>query len=195
MEPHHCGKMIMEESLNSDQKSDIDIKPDSITWLEPETLEFFEHHSSGRACLTIQGDRTCLGIIARTAFPKSDLNSYVQFYQIKPDGNRGESIGVIRDIRALSQESRQIIERILRQEHMIARIVRILEIRDRQWIVEVDIQTDRGRRTIMIDNIYKQITVGESDRITVSDMFGNRYDIPDVRQLDAESRKYLSSYM
>lgn len=173
----------------------MDIAPDSITWLDPQTLEVFEHRVSGRACLTIQGERTCLGIIARAAFSKSDLGAFVQLYEVKPDGNRGEPIGVIRSIRVLSEESRRIIERILRQEHMIARIVSILGIRDSQWIVEVDIETDRGRRTIMIDNIYKQISVGENDRVTVTDMFGNRYDIPDIRQLDAESRKYLSPYV
>ncbi len=83
----------------------------------------------------------------------------------------------------------------LRRRYLVPQIQRILACRVRDEVVEWTVQTDRGRRKLLTKNLREQIKEPVPSRLTLLDVEGNRYDIPDVAALDPESRRRLDAQL
>ena len=171
------------------------VKADELAWLAPANLEF--HWAGGPAPvrLTLREQRSVLRVFAAYAFPQSDPERFIQFYEGKPDGSRGEAIGMLSALASLDTGSREAVEECLRRSYLIPRIVRILELDDRIYLVRWAVETNRGPCEFNMSNVRDQINPRENGRIVLKDMDGNQYEIPDFRKLDEASRRLLNGYI
>lgn len=171
------------------------IKADELEWLDPAALEF--HWAGGPAPvrLTLREKRSVLRVFAAYAFPQSDPEHFIQFYEGKPDGGRGEPIGMLSALAGLDARSRETVAECLRRSYLVPRVIRILELRDLIYLVQWEVETDRGRCEFNMSNVRDQINPRENGRIVLKDMDGNQYEIADFRKLDEASRRMLSGYI
>lgn len=101
---------------------------------------------------------------------------------------------VIRDINELDEDSRKAIEGCFEEVYMIPRITRIVDtvfkFGSLRWIVE----TDRGPTEFRIRNMNSDIKMLDGKRMLVRDSNDNRYEIPDINELDKKSLHKLFPY-
>lgn len=125
------------------------------------------------------------GIIPERPFPIS----HPEFLILKDE--KGSDLLTIKDYNKLEKKSRKSLEELLNTLYFIPNIVRIIKldaIGDRfEWETETENGkrsfTTRGRRSIVfIDN-----------RIVISDINDNLYQIKDINSLDAPSTKIVRS--
>ncbi len=99
--------------------------------------------------------------------------------------------GVLPDLNGLDSESLACVRTELRRRYLVPEIQRILACRDRYDLAEWTVETDRGRVTFMTRHIRDNVQQPLPRRLALTDVEGNRYDIPDTEALDAESKRLL----
>ncbi len=164
---------------------------ESVAWhndnmmIDPKRVHFFRGED-GALKMTAEGDRSFLRVRVSRSFPLSDPGHYVGLR----DGGDGE-IGLIKDLRELPPDQRQLVEEELDKRYFIPVVHRIQDIKEEFGIVTWDVETDRGSKRYIVrglkDNVYEQ---GDC-RLLVTDVDGNRFEIPDYTLLDVRSRAKL----
>lgn len=125
----------------------------------------------------------------RCLFPSSNGRKFITLL----DENGAEQ-AVIRDLDNLPKDQRQVIEGCLTEYYLIPHIVKILNTTEKFGLITLDTETDRGPARIEIRNLlygFKQV----GNRLLLRDSNDNRYEIPDLRQLDAKSRHLLDNFI
>lgn len=112
----------------------------------------------------------------------------------------GRELGLLPGLEGLDADSRALAEEALRLRYFTPRVSAILDLRDeriggRSGGVVWELQTDRGRATLHMPNTNEHIQTLGQGRLLLTDRAGNRYEIVDVRRLDAASRARLSRYI
>lgn len=102
----------------------------------------------------------------------------------------GNEIGVVLDPETLDTESREVLLQEMQMAYFIPKIIRVLSIKEEYGVIRWEVETDKGKRSFEVQSRHDIRPMGRN-RFIVRDMDGNRYDIPDMSALDAESRSLL----
>ena len=127
------------------------------------------------------------GLEPMRLFPRSGLTRYISL--VDADGHEK---AIIRDIENLMPDSRKAIEDSLDEYYLIPKISAILERQEKYGILKWTVMTDRGVRSFDIRNIYRDIKLLYDGRALIRDSDDNRYEIPDIKKLDAKSMSLLA---
>ena len=122
------------------------------------------------------------------AFPISKPDEYISVRDI--DKNE---IGVIRNMAALSDEQRGIVEEDLKRRYFSPEIIGIHTVKDEYGYVYMDISTSAGERSITVPNGSNNFVRLSEERLILIDIDGNRFSIIDYTKLDDKSVKLLES--
>ena len=123
-------------------------------------------------------------------FPLSGLEKYITLLD-----EEGIDRAIIRDVRTLMPSERKIIEDCLAEYYLIPRVTKINDIEEKYGVVTLDTETDRGHAKIEIRNILHGMKLLYNSRVLLRDGNDNRYEIPDLMQLDKRSRQLIDSYL
>ena len=172
----------------SEQPASMLTEVSELRYLTPSTLRFFKHGSTLR--LTIVQEQSCLHVTVVRLFPLSGPNRYLS---IRHSDNT--EIGVLSAPEELDTDSRRLVDEELERRYLIPVVQRILGVKERFGTVDWQVETDRGSCTYTMRNIRENVNQLSPVRYLFTDIEGNRYDIRDIRALDAASRAYLFRYI
>ena len=159
-----------------------------LVFLDPGKLHFFRHGAALR--LTIEADRSVLSATVLRAFPLSEPR---RFLSVRDGG--GKELGMLADLAALNAEDRALVESELERRYLVPVIKRVASVKERFGTVEWEMETDRGRCTFTTRNLRENVITPAPGRVILSDVDGNRYDVPNMDQLDAASRGALLAHL
>jgi hypothetical protein len=134
--------------------------------------------------VTIENDRSYLKVHAVRAFPLTYPNEFIGLQ----DAITGHEIGMLRSLRDLGAEARQLVQDSLNSRYFVPQIFRIIEAKREFGTVYWDVETDRGPRKFMMRGIRDSIHEIEPGRYLVVDIDGNRFEVPQLEKLDARSQ-------
>lgn len=122
----------------------------------------------------------------RRLFPITGAQKYVTFLD-----SSGEEVFILRDINNLEASQFELLDRCLWEYYRIPKITRLIDRSDnnRVWLWTVD--TDRGVYQFEIHDALQAVKMFYDRRILIKDSKDNRYEIPDVYQLDRRSIKLI----
>ena len=123
-------------------------------------------------------------------FPLSGLEKYITLLD-----SEGIERAIIRDLRTLPPWEKKTIEECLEEYYLIPRVEKIDHIEEKYGVVTIDARTDRGQARIEIRNILHGMKLLYGTRVLLRDGNDNRYEIPDLQQLDKRSRQLIDSYL
>ena len=153
-----------------------------FVYLDPKRLAFARRGDVVR--LTIEEDRSYLKVRAVRAFPLSVLTDYVGLL----DAVSGREIGMIRSLHDLDCQARQLVEQELEKRYFIPKVARITEANKEFGTVYWGVDTDRGSRKFVMRGIRDSIHEIEAGRYFITDVDGNRFEIPQIGDLDSRSQ-------
>jgi len=156
-------------------------------FLAPEKVRLFTD-GSGWLRLTIEQDRSYLGVKVVRAFPYSDPKRYFGLLDAR-DGDK--VIGLIATPDQLDADSRQIAQQALSGHYFIPTITRVHSMTEEFGAFYFDVETDRGRRRFVAKGVRDSVEELGDGELLIPDVDGNRYRIPDWEGLDAKSRSLL----
>ena len=118
-----------------------------------------------------------------------------EFISIREADEKAKEIGLIEKLSALSKDQQEMIREQIRLCYFMPIITKVLDVKDEYGFAYWHVMTNFGvcRFTTHMSG-DAVITLGES-RLLVTDIDGNRYDIPDFYQLGVMERKKLDLFL
>jgi hypothetical protein len=126
----------------------------------------------------------------------TDVRVYQMFPLTRPQeliticDKEENELGVIANVAELEDASRVVLDEELQMNYFIPKIERILQIKEEFGVIRWQVDTDKGPRFFEVQSRHDIRSLG-GGRFIVRDMDGNRYDIRNIAELDAESRSLL----
>lgn len=145
----------------------------------------FARDATGKVVLTDAAGHQHTGVVVVRAFPVSDPHFAVSICD-----SRGHEIAFVESLDALPAETRELLEAELGRREFMPTIQRILNDPPHTEPTQWQVLTDRGTITFRLERDSDVRRYGEH-RALVVDSNGMHYQIPDLRQLDAHSRRVL----
>jgi len=156
----------------------------ALRLLDPESLAFSRH--GARLRLTVAGDRSYPAATVHRAFPLSHPRRY---YSVRDSA--ANEIGLVPDPDRLSRGNRSLVEEELRRRYMISVISKVTGAKDRFGTVEWHVLTDRGPCTFTTRELRETLLTDRPNHYIITDVEGNRFEIPDMAGLDRHSQELL----
>ena len=183
---HHGGRGIggpVLPSLPPASEANAD-----LVFLKAETLHF--RREGTRVQLRKEGEEDWTEVTLVRLFPLTDPNTWISLLD-----KEGREVGVLLDLVGLSAENHALVQEELRRRYLVPEVSRILARKPRFDLMEWTVETDRGPTTFLTRNLREQMQPPGSDRIIITDIEGNRYDVPCLEALDPISRRRLESQL
>ena len=130
-------------------------------------------------------------VVLQRAFPISKPFEYISVKTSAVHKDMSNELGIIRDVRLLSEENRKHAEDELAQRYFVPEITKIEKFKDDFGHLYMDVITNAGKRSVAVPNSPANFIKLGGDRILLIDFDGNRYEITSVAALDRKSKKYL----
>lgn len=125
----------------------------------------------------------------RRLFPLSDLNHYITLLNDKE-----KEVAMIKDLDAISPDSKEAIEGCFSDYYMIPTITEILQVEDKFGVLKWKVLTDRGEILFTIRNRHSDIKCYDGEHMLVRDSNDNRY-LTTISKLDKKSLRRIYSYL
>jgi hypothetical protein len=152
-------------------------------FLDPQTT-LIERAPDNTLRVMVPDVRCGLKVEVLRAFPLSHPDENI----VLRDGG-GAEIGVLRRLADVPQPARGLLEEQLRRRYFLPRITKILDISERFGSAVWEVETDRGPRHVVTEQLHEALHEMEAGRrFLLTDADGNRYEIKDLRELDEESQ-------
>lgn len=159
-----------------------------LRFLDPATVQFRQH--GARLQFREKDDADWRDVTLVRLFPLTEPERWISLVEMN-----GKEVGILKDASRLGHDALRLAREELRRRYLVPRIVRILACRPRSDLVEWTVETDRGRQKFLTREVREQIKEHQPTRLSIVDVEGNRYDIPDLAALDLESRRRLEAQL
>lgn len=129
-------------------------------------------------------------VFLHRAFPFEE-----KFKYISVSDNDANEIALIKNIEDIQQDQRKYIIDELDRKYYSPVIKKIISMKERFGFSYWKVLTDTDERTFTMQDTYRNIHKINITHIFLTDVDGNRYDIPDIEALDRTSYKKIELYM
>ena len=126
------------------------------------------------------------GLKPHRLFPVTGLARYIALM----DGD-GEPLFIINNLENLLPESKKAVEKTLSECYIVPKILNITGREDKYGVCKWEVETTHGETVIEITDSMSSIKRLYDDRVLVKDCYDNRYEIPDIKKLNAKSIQYI----
>ena len=158
-------------------------------FLDPSKLTF-TRSQVGTVRLEIHKEVCHLRVIVRRLIPLSNPDQYISLA-----ADEDTEIGIIVNPSELTPENQKILIEELDKRYFTPTIKKIYRVKEQFGIHEWEVETERGRVTFQVRGLNQNIKQALPARLFVTDVRGNRYDIPDYRELDAKSFHQIQRHL
>ena len=126
------------------------------------------------------------------AFPFTDPERYIS---IRQSDEKAKEIGIIQDLAELPPDTADMLREQMNLRYFTPVITKIRDIKDRYGFAYFDVETDKGACKFTIRNGGGSVVRLGETRLLISDLDGNRFEIPDITRLTAGELKKLDLFI
>ncbi|NLY10781.1 MAG: DUF1854 domain-containing protein [Firmicutes bacterium] len=159
---------------------------ESVKYLEPNEA-VFSINEGGILTLNLNGKEYNKVDLYR-AFPFRFKDKYISVRD-----ENGDEIGMIFDLNKFNKASKEAILHELNWRYFSPIIKRVISVKEEFGYIYWDVETDRGFKKFVTRSRDQGLQLVNETRLLVTDMTGNRFEIPDIRVLDAKSKHLIET--
>ncbi len=123
-------------------------------------------------------------------FPHDQLDKYISVL----DEDNVE-IGIISDISLFDEKTASILLRELKRKYYILKLTQIYSVKEKYGFSYWKAKSESGDVSFTLHDTSRSITKVGDDRLFISDVDANRYEIESYSALDRKSRKNMELYI
>ena len=171
-----------------------------ITYLTPENASFSEKNSfisfKGKILkpdenyVYTETEAEYKRVFLQRIFPHDMFYKYISVL----DEDNAE-IGIISDISLFDEETVKILKRELDRKYYIVKLKKIISVKEKYGFSYWKAETEYGEISFTLHDTSRSITKVGEDKLFISDVDANRYEIESYNALDKKSRKSLELYI
>ncbi|MBQ7604272.1 MAG: DUF1854 domain-containing protein [Clostridia bacterium] len=141
--------------------------------------------------LTLKDGTVYENLEPRRLFPVTNENMFITLL----DSDERE-LAFVRDFDELDEDSREALRQSFAEYYMIPKIEKLTKTEEKFGTLKWTVVTDRGDVTFRIRNRNSDIKrLYGTNRVIIRDSNDNRYEIPDVENLDGRSKRLLFEFL
>ena len=180
--------MMKEKNRVLEQAGQLADEALETRWLTPQNA-LFTKTKGGFVTLEQEGTVYERVLIFRT-FPFTAPNEYLS---VRREDENNREIGIIKNLGDFDKTTRTMIEEQLDLRYFMPKIQKIYEIKEQYGYSYWHVCTDKGecRFTVDQNGVAKLSEV----RLIISDIDGNRFELPNVTVLSAKELRMVDLYM
>ena len=125
-------------------------------------------------------------------FPFTDPDRFISIRTIE---ERSKEIGVIKDLKDVSAETRKMLLEQLNLRYFTPLIQKILDIKDEYGYAYFHVMTDRGECRFTINMGSNAVVRLTDSRLLITDLDENRFEIADVYKLSQKEQRKLDLFL
>ena len=130
-------------------------------------------------------------IFLHRAFPFDNPFSYISVLD-----KDNKEIGMISDLSVLAEEDAEAIRNELNRKYYTPVVKSIISMKDKFGFSYWKVMTDEGELSFTLhDTFHSLMKVDGGSRLFITDIDGNRYEIPDIEALDSKSYKKIELFL
>ncbi len=170
--------------MGGEQKSLADISVP--IWLSRENASFFlkEHF------LYIKFEEKETRVFLSRQFPFEMEWEYISVLD-----DEKQELGIIRALSDFDAETETLLTEELKRRYYAPVILRIHSMKERYGFSYWKVETPEGEMSFTLHDTYRSIVRAGEYRLVISDVNGNRFQIPDTRALDRKSYRKIELYL
>jgi hypothetical protein len=159
-----------------------------IVALDPAGLKF--ERTEGGFLTMRAGRKRYERIRLYRTFPLSQADAYVSVRNADD-----EEIGLIEDLSDLDGGSRSLVVEELALRYFTPVIERVIDLKEEFGYTYWDAETTAGRCRFTVRSGHEAVTVLEENRLLLSDVDGNRFELPDYRAIDPKHQRIIEALL
>ncbi len=132
------------------------------------------------------------GVKVVRLFPFTDADKYIS---IREGDEKAREIGIIEDLNAMSEETRKILKEQLALNYFTPVIQKIYSIKDELGYAYFHVLTDKGECRFAINMASNAVTKLSDDRLVITDLDENRFEVRDVNALTMKEKRRLDLFL
>ena len=153
--------------------------------------DHFERTEGGFLNLTCNG-KLYKSVKVVRLFPFTDANKYIS---IREGDEKGREIGIIEDLAAMPEETAKLINEQLALNYFTPVIQKIYDIKDEYGYAYFHVLTDKGECRFAINMASNAVTKLSDERLIISDLDENRFEVRDVNALTMKEKRKLDLFL
>lgn len=123
------------------------------------------------------------------------LTNPEEFISIREADEKAREIGIIEKLSQLSKDQQEMIQEQIRLRYFMPVITKILDVKDEYGYAYWHVMTNFGACRFTTQMSGDAVISLSESRLMVTDIDGNRYEIPDFYQLGVMERKKLDLFI
>ena len=172
--------------LEQEQKLAEDVL--ETRWLTPENAVFSP--TEGGFVSLQQGDKMYSRVLVFRTFP---FDSPWDYLSVREEDKDNREIGLIAHLQDFDPKTVELIRGQLALRYFMPKIERIFEIKEQYGFSYWHVRTDKGDCRFTVDQ--NGVSKLADTRLIISDVDGNRFELPDVTKLSAKELRMVDLYM
>ena len=167
---------------------------EKISFINAGDLEFYTSESS-LLFLRYKGEDIGRVSIIRM-FPFKYEEEYIVIRQENYSRHDRESeIGILRTISELSEEQAKLVREELKKRYFIPDIISVSDVKEEFGSATWKTTTSAGERDFTMTDLGTNVRNLGNNKIMLTDVYGNRYYIPDITKADDKTQKVLEIWI
>lgn len=147
------------------------------------------YHPKDRLRMT-HGDVSYVTVKPVWASPLTRPNQYLSLMN-----GKGEEIVLIENIDQLTSDSQNAVREELRRRYLTSQIHRVLSAKTEFGATYWHVVTDRGERDFVTQSLQENAQWLGTGHLLLLDVDGNRFELPNIPDLDANSQRILATVL
>ncbi len=185
--PHHGGPPREPRKSRREGKERTLAEISVTVWLTPENASF--SLNNGLLFVSVDGKEAQRAYLCRQ-FPFDLLWEFISVL----DDEQTE-IGIIRDLSVFEGEIHTLLRDELSRRYYAPTIKRIHNVKERYGFSYWRVTTEEGIVNFTLHDTFRSIIRAGENRLIFLDVNGNRFEIPNVEELDRKSYKKIELYL
>lgn len=132
-------------------------------------------------------------VLVYRIFPFTNPDEYIS---IREPDEKAKEIGMIKDLKNdVSTETREMLEEQMRLRYFTPVIEKIIDIKDEYGFAYFNVLTDHGACRFTIHMGGSSVVYLSDTRLMITDLDGNRFEIPDITHLSTQELRKLDLFL
>ena len=161
-----------------------------MKFLTSENARFSRTEGGFVSLKTVDKEYTRVGVYL--TFP---LTNPEEFISIREADEKAKEIGMIEKLSQLEPDQQEMIREQIKLRYFIPVIIKVMDVKDEYGYAYWHVQTNFGVCRFTTRMSGDAVVSLSDSRLMVTDIDGNRYEIPDHTKMDPHSQRLLFSYL
>lgn len=167
---------------------------EKLNYITPDEISFY--NSQGGLLMARCGSTDMGRVAVLRMFPLQHAEEYLCVRRENYDRlDKEAEIGIIRRLTDFPEDAVRLVRAELERRYFVPDIINVTDVREEVGHILWKVETTKGEREFTLTDMSSNLMNLGGGKILLTDVYGNRYRIPDVTKLDDKTMRVIEIWI